>query len=135
MSMNPFSYIAESAVREACASLPPNSKNAKLLLGAWDAPWALGVVVADHTSGQGEVHEKYRDVWYVLRGSGAFILGGALVSPENTKPGEWVADAIEGGETRAFKAGDIIDIPPGTPHKFEVLDGRAELLVVKIRTA
>lgn len=133
--MNPFSYINESAVSEAFATLPPNGKNAKLLLGAWDGSWALGVVAADHTSAKAEVHEKYRDVWYVVKGSGSFILGGKLVSPGSPKPGEWVADAIEGGVTQAFGPGDVIDIPPGVAHKFEVPNGRAELVVVKVLSA
>lgn len=39
---------------------------------------------------------------------------------------------MSGGTTRAVKAGDVIMIPPGVPHRFLSLDGFVTYMVVRV---
>lgn len=73
--------------------------------------------------GMVEVHEHETDVVYVLEGTATLVTGGTLVNPKIIAPGEIRAPDVQGGETRKLMKGDIVIIPPNTPHWFkEVTD-------------
>lgn len=70
-----------------------------------------------------EVHEHETDVVYVLEGTATLVTGGTLVNPKTVAPGEIRGSDVRGGETRKLVKGDIVIIPPNTPHWFkEVTD-------------
>lgn len=124
----------DEAVR-AGESVGSNIKKSVLLSGAWDGKYAVAVVVVDGIKPKAEVHEHAADVWRVEKGSGKFILGGTLVSPEAVREGELVADTIEGGETFDVVPGDVVDVPPGVAHQIDATQGRLELLITKVNIA
>jgi len=63
-----------------------------------------------------EIHEKTTHIWYVLDGSATYVTGGTLIGGKMTKPGLTKGTNIEGGKTVQLTKGDVIVIPPGTPH-------------------
>jgi len=74
--------------------------------------------------GYPEQHDDLVDVVIVQSGEGVLQLGGTLVDPEESRPGEWRGSALQGGERHPLRAGDIMHIPATVPHAFLVPDGQ-----------
>jgi mannose-6-phosphate isomerase-like protein (cupin superfamily) len=72
-------------------------------------------------SGQAELHKTRTDLLIVEQGSATLVFGGTIPDPRTTAPNEIRGTSIQGGESKKIEPGDIIRIPPGTPHQF-VLD-------------
>jgi mannose-6-phosphate isomerase-like protein (cupin superfamily) len=92
------------------------------------------VLVHREADGQAEWHETQVDVVFVQSGSATLVVGGTLVDGETVAPHEKRNGTIEGGFRQKVAAGDMIRIPPKTPHQF-LLDGSKELtyVVVKVK--
>lgn len=82
-------------------------------------------------AGEGEVHLYETDVVYVLEGSATFVTGGALVDPRTTADGEIRGPSIKGGEEHRLSKGDVIIVPPNTPHQFTKVTNPFLYFVVK----
>jgi mannose-6-phosphate isomerase-like protein (cupin superfamily) len=84
--------------------------------------------------GQAEWHETQVDVICVQSGSATLVVGGTLVNGETVAPHEKRNGTIEGGARVKLAAGDIVRIPPRTPHQL-LLDGSKdfEYLVIKVK--
>jgi uncharacterized protein GlcG (DUF336 family)/quercetin dioxygenase-like cupin family protein len=78
-----------------------------------------------------EVHEHETDVVYVLQGTATLVTGGTLVNPKTVSPGEIRAPDLQGGETRKLAKGDVVIIPPNTPHWFKDVSDPFLYYVVK----
>lgn len=81
--------------------------------------------------GQAEVHARETDVFYVVEGSATLVVGGMVVEPQSVSADEIRGEAITGGETHQLKVGDVVVIPPGTPHQFTKVHGPLHYFVVK----
>ncbi len=81
--------------------------------------------------GQVEVHEHETDVVYVLEGTATLVTGGTLVGAKTVSPGEIRANDVQGGETRKLAKGDVVIIPPNTPHWFKEVSDPFLYYVVK----
>lgn len=84
-------------------------------------------------AGASEVHDLDTDIIYVLEGTAVFVTGGRSVDPKQVAPNEYRGTAIEGGETRTLRKGDVVIVPKGTPHWFKQVDGTFLYYVVKVR--
>jgi glc operon protein GlcG len=82
-------------------------------------------------AGEAEVHEYETDVIYVVDGSATFVTGGSVVNARVTSPGEIRGAAIEGGDTRRLRKGDVVVVPRGTPHWFKEAKNPFLYFVVK----
>jgi mannose-6-phosphate isomerase-like protein (cupin superfamily) len=71
--------------------------------------------------GEAEVHETQVDVIFVKSGEGTLVLGGTVVEPHTTAPGEIRGRSIQGGISKKMVAGDVIHIPAKVPHQMLVL--------------
>jgi glc operon protein GlcG len=69
--------------------------------------------------GLAEVHLYETDVIHVLKGSSTLVVGGSLIDPRETAFGEVRGKGIVGGTSYALKAGDVMVVPPHTPHWFK----------------
>jgi glc operon protein GlcG len=87
------------------------------------------------TPGMAEIHTRDTDIAYILQGSATLVTGGAAVGVKEIGPEELRGTAIEGGETRELKVGDVVVIPNGTPHWFKRVQGPLLYYVVKVRQA
>jgi len=85
------------------------------------------------TAGQAEIHTRDTDVIYVVDGSAVFVTGGKALDQKPTAPDEIRGSAIEGGETRHIRKGDVITVPAGTPHWFKEVNGPIAYYTIKVR--
>jgi mannose-6-phosphate isomerase-like protein (cupin superfamily) len=74
-------------------------------------------------SGIAELHENDADVMVVVSGAGTLVVGGTMPHSKHTVAGEVRAPAVEGGEKQKLGPGDILHIPPKTPHQILVDPG------------
>ena len=91
-------------------------------------------IMAGHRTGpgEGEIHDRDTDIFYILEGSATFVTGGKPMDTRTTDPGETRGKRIEGGEARHLVKGDIIVIPTGVPHWFKEVSGTFNYYVVKV---
>jgi glc operon protein GlcG len=83
--------------------------------------------------GMAEVHTLDTDVIYVLDGTATFVTGGSVIEGREVAPNEIRGFAIDGGDTRQLKKGDVITVAAGTPHWFKEVSAPFLYYVVKVR--
>lgn len=84
-------------------------------------------------SGKVEVHQVKADVIVIQTGTATLVTGGDVIDPTPTGPNEIQGSSIKGGVSRNIGPGDVIEIPPGTPHQFLLAPGtQITYLVVKV---
>ncbi len=86
------------------------------------ATWGNHALLAIRREGDGEaeVHDTQVDVIFVTSGEGTLIIGGTVVDPRTTAPGEIRGTSIKGGISRKMAPGDVIHIPAKVPHQMLV---------------
>lgn len=108
---------------------------------------AVGVLHRGNTAknggGGGLEHEFVTEVYQIVSGYGTFTTGGFLDDPKASAPDSTIVKlldgpsttggAIKGGESRKVGPGDMIIIPPNTPHWFsEIISDQVVYTVVRI---
>lgn len=63
-----------------------------------------------------EAHETFGHVYLIEAGGGTLVLGGELIDPEESRPGEWTGRGIKGGREFQMSKGDMITVQVGMPH-------------------
>jgi mannose-6-phosphate isomerase-like protein (cupin superfamily) len=85
-------------------------------------------------SGKAELHEKFADFYVVVEGSATLVSGGHVVNPATTAPGEVRGDSIQDGKETKLTQGDVVHIPPNTPHQLMVNKGETfQYFVIKVQ--
>lgn len=107
----------------------------------------VGVVHRAKTSGKdapsGIEHSQITEVYHVILGNGTLVTGGALENPKEVPADSPVVTvlngpstggtAIQGGVSRKLAPGDVVIIPPNTPHWFsEITTDQIVYLVVRV---
>jgi mannose-6-phosphate isomerase-like protein (cupin superfamily) len=82
--------------------------------------------------GESELHERERDVFYILSGEATFVTGGHMQDAREVGPGDWRGTGISGGDIHHLKAGDVITIPAGVAHWFRDVPHQIDYFVVKV---
>jgi mannose-6-phosphate isomerase-like protein (cupin superfamily) len=70
--------------------------------------------------GEAEVHDTQVDVIFVRSGEGTLIIGGTVVDPRTTGPGEIRGKSITGGISKKMAPGDVFHVPAKLPHQMLV---------------
>jgi len=70
--------------------------------------------------GEAEVHDTQVDVITILSGEGTLVIGGTVVEPRTTGPGETRGKSIMGGISKKMAPGDIFHVPAKLPHQMLV---------------
>jgi glc operon protein GlcG len=83
--------------------------------------------------GLAEIHTKDADIVYVLDGTATLVTGGTAVDAKVIEPDELRGSAIQGGDERQLKKGDVIVVPAGVPHWFKEVSNPFLYYVVKSR--
>jgi mannose-6-phosphate isomerase-like protein (cupin superfamily) len=84
-------------------------------------------------NGPAELHAKQTDFYVVQDGSATLHLGGKITESKETGPGEVRGKSIDGGKTQKLKVGDVVDIPPNTPHQITLAKGETvTYLILKV---
>jgi mannose-6-phosphate isomerase-like protein (cupin superfamily) len=98
-----------------------NPKTSSENLGNFGVDHAL--MIHREASGVAELHETEADVMVVVSGEATLVIGGTMPGSRKTAPGEMRAPAVEGGEHQKMSPGDILHIPPKTPHQLMLEPG------------
>ncbi len=108
---------------------------------------SIGVVHRAKTSGKdapsGIEHAQITEVYHVIEGNGTLVTGGTLDNPREIPAENPVVtvlngpstggSGIQGGVGRKLAPGDVVIIPPNTPHWFsEIPTDQIVYLVVRI---
>jgi mannose-6-phosphate isomerase-like protein (cupin superfamily) len=106
-------------------------KSASTTLGKWGNN--LAMVAHREADGQAEVHEKVVDFFIAESGEATLVVGGTVVEPRATAPGEVRGKTIKGGARQKLVTGDAVRIPHNTPHQLLVEKGKQfTYFVVKV---
>jgi mannose-6-phosphate isomerase-like protein (cupin superfamily) len=132
-----FEYCRNASIEQieqkldATAATDPHRIGVQLLADYANDSVMLARRKAD---GQAEWHETQVDVIFVRSGSATLIVGGTMANAETVAPHEKRSGTIEGGTREKLSAGDVVRIPPRTPHQL-LLDGSREFdyFVVKVK--
>jgi mannose-6-phosphate isomerase-like protein (cupin superfamily) len=120
-----YKYWSAAELQSLSKPLPtkadPKTKTSSESLGNFGADHAL--MVHREGSGVAELHEREADVIVVVSGTGTLVVGGSMPGSKNTAPGEVRAPSVEGGMKQKIAPGDIMHIPPKTPHQVLVEPG------------
>jgi mannose-6-phosphate isomerase-like protein (cupin superfamily) len=78
------------------------------------------------------LHQTDAEMFVILEGSGTMLLGGTLVDPKPAKGFAWegptlTSAKVEGAVAYKVKKGDMIMIPPNTPHTVSEVNGKLVL--------
>jgi len=86
------------------------------------ATWGNHGLLAIRREGDGEaeVHDTQVDVIFVTSGEATLIVGGTVVEPKTSAPGEIRGKSIKGGVSKKMSAGDVFHIPAKVPHQMLV---------------
>jgi mannose-6-phosphate isomerase-like protein (cupin superfamily) len=92
------------------------------------------MVAYREASGEAEVHETVTDIFVVSAGEATLVVGGKVIGGKSTGPGEIRGASIEGGVTKKLAPGDVVHIPPNTPHQVTLAPGARPFtyMIVKI---
>jgi mannose-6-phosphate isomerase-like protein (cupin superfamily) len=90
------------------------------------------IAVLRNGSGQVELHENDADILFVQSGEGTLITGGTIVDQKATAPHEVRGTAIRGGKETHLAPGDVVTIPPKTPHQVK-LDPGKEIVYLAVK--
>lgn len=66
--------------------------------------------------GQSEMHATDTDIFVVIDGQATIVLGGRMIDPRETAPGEIRGSGIEGGRDYLLQKGVVLTVPRNTPH-------------------
>jgi mannose-6-phosphate isomerase-like protein (cupin superfamily) len=91
-------------------------------------------------SGGGEpqyaiIHPLSTEIYYIIEGTASLVTGGVLdpPPPAPADPDVVRSKTIKNGVTRKVGKGDVIVVPPGTPHWFDAIEGTITYLESRVR--
>ena len=116
-----FNHWTSAELKALSKSLGPKM-NAQKLSGQPMAGYGNHAASVSHREGDGvpELHEKQNDIFIVQTGEATLIVGGEIVDPKASGPGEIRGASIDNGVRKTLKPGDIVHIPYKTPHQLLV---------------
>jgi quercetin dioxygenase-like cupin family protein len=101
---------------------------------------APGISVRKRSASDGAqyaiIHPFSSEVYYVIDGSATLVTSGVLDPPPPappTDPDIVRSTSLKGGESRKVGKGDVVVLPPGTPHWFASIDGAITYLESRVR--
>ena len=107
----------------------------------------IGVVhrakTAGRSPGGGIEHSQITEVYHVIEGNATLVTGGVIENPRESPPESSVVKVLNGpstgggvvkdGASRKVGPGDVVIIPPNTPHWFsEITSDQIVYLVVRV---
>ena len=79
-----------------------------------------------------EMHEQASDIYLITSGSCKLTLGGELIEKKDLGSGDWLGKGIKDGKVHKIEEGDMISIPPYTPHMVDLAGGAVSYIVIKV---
>lgn len=114
-----------------------------------DGEYNVGIGVVHRAKGEaaatggGVEHSQITEVYHVIEGNATLVTGGTIENPREFPPDSTVVKvlngpsaqggAIQSGVSRRIGPGDVVIIPPNTPHWFsEITTPQIVYLVVRV---
>ena len=97
----------------------------------------IGLVHRTKPEPRALLHDQLTEIYQVITGSGTLLTGGTseaptpAVDPPNLGPTPSFSVTQVGGVRQKVKAGDIVIVPAGLPHRFIELDGPIEYVIYR----
>jgi mannose-6-phosphate isomerase-like protein (cupin superfamily) len=92
------------------------------------------MIALRNKNGGAEVHEKFADIFVILRGEATLVSGGSVVDAKTISPGETVGTSLKDGTQTPVHEGDVLHIPANLPHQLLLPDkGELVYFVVKVK--
>ena len=126
---NTFAYYPASALKANVAILKAGGKLAKPFgeydrLNRGDHDFQ-GMNFRNKTEDAVGIHMNFADLYVVQDGEGTIHYGGTLEgSKKEVTVGEFRGEKIVGGTRQKVVAGDVLSVPAGMPHIWEVESGK-----------
>jgi mannose-6-phosphate isomerase-like protein (cupin superfamily) len=121
-----YKYWSAAELKDLAKPLPnkSDSKTSSENMGNFGVDHALTV----HREGSGvaELHEKESDLMVIISGNAELVVGGTMPGAKPTAAAEVRGPSIDGGVRQKLSPGDIVHIPPKTPHQL-LLDPGAQV--------
>lgn len=109
---------------------PGGSASAKLA----EYPRHFTMIALRKKSGGAEIHEKFADFFFVVRGKATLVTGGTVADAQTVSPGEIKGTKVQGGLRTSLQEGDVVHIPAGVPHQLLLPDhGELVYFVIKVQ--
>jgi mannose-6-phosphate isomerase-like protein (cupin superfamily) len=80
------------------------------------------------------IHPLSIEIYQIVKGAATLVTGGTLALPLTDSAPDLVrSNSITNGQVRKVAEGDVVVMPPGTPHWFSAIDGTITYLEARIR--
>jgi len=116
-----FLYVPGAAVR---ADLAKTTNGLAFKVYAERNGYSQQMTTRDK-SGQVEYHAHWTDHFVVVSGEATLTVGGTAIGMKDTAPDEKRGARIEGGKSMALHPGDMVIVPAGMPHWFQLAPGKS----------
>jgi mannose-6-phosphate isomerase-like protein (cupin superfamily) len=118
-----FKYWSAADLKSLAKPLPNkfDSKTSSKNMGNFGVDHAL--VMHREGSGVAELHEKVSDLMMIISGNAELVVGGTMPGAKKTAVGEMRGPSIDGGVRQKLSPGDVVHVPPKTPHQVLVDPG------------
>jgi mannose-6-phosphate isomerase-like protein (cupin superfamily) len=124
------SQLMEKAQQLRQKAADGGSASAKLA----EYPNHFTMIALRKKSGSAEVHEKYADFFFVVKGKATLVTGGTVVDPQTSGPGEIGGSSVSGGTRTQLAEGDVVHIPANVPHQLLLPEhGEFVYFVIKVQ--
>jgi mannose-6-phosphate isomerase-like protein (cupin superfamily) len=135
------------ATVQKTASAPVSDQQIRVVSINGEYNVGVGVVHRATTAGRdigfGIEHSQITEVYHVISGKGTFVTGGTIENMKETPADSPVVTTLNGpssgggkvvgGQSRNIGPGDVVIIPPNTPHWFtEITSDQIVYLVVRV---
>jgi len=121
---SPAIYIDHAAVVEQLAKATAASNDPAVAAVATTDQYLINEVRRGKIAPPA-IHPGWTELHIVLEGTATFVTGGRIVTDASG------ASKIDGGVARRIDKGDVVIVPPNTPHWYQQID--AGITVVEVR--
>ena len=129
-----YSHFTTAQMDQRAKGLPAKMGKVKVAteaLGGW-GNHSMSLVRREGP-GEAELHETQSDIMLIRGGEATIVIGGTIPNAHHTTAHEVRGASIEGGERQALRAGDVLHIPPRTPHQMILAPGqKLDYVAVKV---
>ncbi|HYL72771.1 MAG TPA: hypothetical protein VEU96_01125 [Bryobacteraceae bacterium] len=135
------------ATVQKTASAPVSDQAIRVISINGEYNVGVGVVhrakTAGRSPGGGIEHSQITEVYHIIEGNATLVTGGTIENPRESSPDGQVVKVLNGpstgggvvhdGVSRKVGPGDVVVIPPNTPHWFsEITSDQIVYLVVRV---
>ena len=132
---DPRVFISAEQIRDMIARDDSNVAEGKPTIGdplVMQGPFRATMEWRNTAQKSINVHTTDAEMFVIIEGSGTLLLGGKLVDPHQANSFPWegptlTALKVDGAREYAVSKGDMIMIPPNTPHTVSKVNGKLVL--------